>query len=134
MFVKVNFDEPITELMREFLSDEFVPFTSSQPAIDVTENDVESLIVAELPGVKKEDISISVENGWLTLKGERKLSEPSDVRKVLHREIQYQPFSRSIKLPHQVNVNEISASLVNGVLRIALPKAEAIRPRSIEIK
>jgi HSP20 family protein len=134
MLVKVNFDGPITDPMNEFLSDELVPSASFQPAIDVTENENESLIVAELPGVKKEDISITVENGWLTLKGERKSTEPSDVRKVLHREIEYQPFSRSIKLPHQVDVSEISAGLENGILKITLPKAEAIRPRSIEIK
>jgi HSP20 family protein len=134
MLVKVNFDEPISELVREYLSDEYLPFTSSQPAIDVTENENESRIVAELPGVKKEDISITVEDGWLTLKGERKSSEPSDVTKILHREIEYQPFSRSIKLPHEVNVNEISAGLENGILKITLPKAEAARPRSIEIK
>ncbi len=134
MLLKVNFEEPISELVRDYLSDEFVPFTSAQPAIDVTENENQSTIVAELPGVKKEDISLTVEDGWLTLKGERKSSEPSDVTKILHREIAHRPFSRSIKLPHEVNVSEVSASLENGILRITLPKAEAVRPRAIEIK
>ncbi len=134
MLVKVNFDEPITSLVRDIFSDEFVPFTTAQPAIDRTENENESVIVAELPGVKKEDISLTVEDGLLTLKGERKSAAPSDVTKVLHREIAYEPFSRTIRLPHEVNVNGISAALENGILRIVLPKAEAVRPRSIEIK
>ena len=134
MLLKVNFNEPISELVREYFSDESMPFTSSQPAIDMTENENESIVVAELPGVKKEDISLSVEDGWLTLKGERKSSAPSDVTKVLHREIVYQPFSRSIRLPHEVNVNEISAALDNGILKITLPKAETVRPRTIEIR
>jgi HSP20 family protein len=134
MFVRVNFDQPISDLVEEFLTEEFVPVKVSQPAIDVAENENESVIVAELPGVKKEDISISVENGWLTLKGERKATESSEIKRVLHREIAYVPFSRSIKLPHAVNVNNISAELANGILRVSLPKAEEIRARAIEIK
>jgi HSP20 family protein len=134
MLVKLNFDEPINELMRDFLTEEYLAVSSLEPAIDIAENENESLIVVELPGVKKEDISISVENGWLTLKGERKAVELSDVKRVLHREIAYEPFKRSIKLPHPVNVNNISAELVNGILKISLPKAEEVRPRSIEIK
>lgn len=134
MLVKFNFDEPMTNFASELLTDEFVPVTTSQPAVDVEERENESLIVAELPGVKKEDVSISIENGFLTLKGERKPVEVADVKKVLHQEIEYSPFSRTIKLPHPVDVNKISAELANGILRISLPKAEEIRPRTIEIK
>jgi HSP20 family protein len=134
MFMRVNFDQPVNDLMQEFLTKEFVPASSSQPAIDVAENENESLIVAEVPGVKKEDISISVENGWLTLKGERKAPGTDDVKRILHREIEYVPFSRSVKLPHAVNMNGISAELTNGILKISLPKAEEVRSRTIEIK
>ncbi len=134
MLVKVNFDEPLSEFVKEYFSNEFVPFTPAQPAIDMTENENESIVIAELPGVKKEDISLTVEDGLLTLKGERKSTAPSDVTKVLHREIEYEPFSRTIRLPHEVDVNGISAALENGILKIVLPKAEAVRPRSIEIK
>ena len=134
MLVKVNFDEPVSEFVREYFSDEFAPFTTAQPVIDMTENENESIIMAELPGVKKEDISLTVEDGLLTLKGERKSTAPSDVTKILHREIEYEPFSRTIRLPHEVNVNEISAALENGILKIVLPKAEAVRPRTIEVK
>ncbi len=134
MLVRFNLDEPVTNFVREYLTEDFLPTTSSEPAIDVVEDENETVIVAELPGVNKEDVNISVENGWLTLSGERKGSVPSDVKKVLHSEIAYQPFSRSIKLPHQVNVSEVSAELINGILKISLPKAEEIRPRSIQIK
>lgn len=134
MFVRVNFDQPINDLVEEFLTEEFVPVNVSQPAVDVAESENESVIVAELPGVKKEDVSISVENGWLTLKGERKTPESSEIKRVLHREIAYQPFSRAIKLPHPVNIKDISAELTNGILTISLPKAEEVRARAIEIK
>jgi HSP20 family protein len=134
MFVRVNFDQPMGELVREFLTEDRGKVISSEPAVDIAESENESVVVVELPGVKKEDIKISVENGWLTIKGERKSFEPTEKTRVLHREIEYQPFARSIKLPHRVDVNKISAQLENGLLRIFLPKAEESRPRAIEIK
>ncbi len=134
MLLRFDVEEPITNFVREFLADEYAPAYSYQPAIDIVEQENESTIVAELPGVKKEDISISVENNWLTLKGERKVSGPSEVKNVLHSEIVYQPFVRSIKLPHAVDVNGISAELANGILKITLPKAEQFRPRTIQVQ
>ena len=134
MFVRVNFDQPVSELVREFLTEDSNRIVSSEPAIDVSENENESVIVVELPGVKKEDIKISVENGWLTLSGERKSFEAPEITRVLHREIESKPFARSIKLPHRVDTDKISAQLENGLLKISLPKAEEVRPRTIEIK
>jgi Molecular chaperone (small heat shock protein) len=134
MFVRVNFDQPVSELVREFLTEDSNQIVSSEPAIDVSENENESVIVVELPGVKKEDIKISVENGWLTLSGERKSFEAPEITRVLHREIESKPFARSIKLPHRVDTDKISAQLENGLLKISLPKAEEVRPRTIEIK
>ena len=134
MFVRVNFDQPVSELVREFLTEDSNQIVSSEPAIDVSENENESVIVVELPGLKKEDIKISVENGWLTLSGERKSFEAPEITRVLHREIESKPFARSIKLPHRVETDKISAQLENGLLKISLPKAEEVRPRTIEIK
>ena len=134
MFVRVNFDQPVNDLMREFLTEDSNQVVTSEPAIDVSENENESVIVVELPGVKKEDIKISAENGWLTLSGERKSFEAPEITRVLHREIESKPFARSIKLPHQVDAEKISAELANGLLKISLPKAEEVRPRTIEIK
>jgi HSP20 family protein len=134
MFVRVNFDQPVSDLVSEFLTEDGNQEVSSEPAIDVAESENDSVIVVELPGVKKEDIKISVENGWLTVDGERKASENSEITRVLHREIEYKPFARSIKLPHRVDTNNIVAKLENGLLKISLPKAEDVRPRTIEIK
>ena len=134
MFFKVNFDQPVNELVREFLTVDNNEEVTSQPAVDITENESESVIVVELPGVKKEDIKISVENGWMILNGERKTTDTQEITRVLHREIKYRPFTRSIKLPHPVDADKISAQLENGLLKISLPKAEEVRPRTIEIK
>jgi HSP20 family protein len=134
MLVRVNFDQPINELMQQFLTEEYVPAGPAQPVMDVAEYENESVILAELPGVKKEDITISVENGWLTLKGERKPNPAAEIKRVLHREIEPHAFARTIRLPHVVDVNAISAELENGLLRITLPKAEEVRPRTIAVK
>ncbi len=134
MLLRFDVEEPITNLVTDFLTENYSPVYSSQPAIDIVEQENESTIVAELPGVRKEDISISVENNWLTLKGERKVPETSDVKRVLHNEIAYRPFARVVKLPHPVEVKDISAELVNGILKITLPKAEQSRPRTIQIQ
>jgi HSP20 family protein len=134
MFVRVNFDQPVNDLVREFLTEDGNQVVTSEPAINVSENENESVIVVELPGVKKEDIKISIENGWLTMSGERKSFEAPKITRVLHREIESKPFARSIKLPHHVDAEKISAELANGLLKISLPKAEEVRPRTIEIK
>jgi HSP20 family protein len=134
MLVRVNFDQPINELIQQFLTEEYVPAGPAQPVMDVAEYENESVILVELPGVKKEDIAISVENGWLTLKGERKLNPAAEIKRVLHCEIEPHAFARTIKLPHVVDVNAISAELENGLLRITLPKADEVRPRTIAVK
>jgi HSP20 family protein len=134
MLVRVNFDQPINELMQQFLTEEYVPAGPVQPVMDVAEYENESVILAELPGVKKEDITISVENGWLTLRGERKPNPAAEIKRVLHREIELHAFARTIRLPHVVDVNAISAELENGLLRITLPKADEVRPRTIAVK
>ncbi|HEY6952112.1 MAG TPA: Hsp20/alpha crystallin family protein [Bacteroidota bacterium] len=134
MFVRVNFEQPINNLVQEFLTDEYSAAASSRPAVDITENETGSTFFIELPGVKKEDIRISVENGWLTVNGERKPFEESEIKRVLHRETRNEAFARTIKLPHRVDLNTIAAELENGILKISLPKAEEVRPRTIEIK
>ena len=101
------------------------------PAVDITENDKEFLIKAELPEVKKEDINIDVNNGILTLSGER-YSETRDEKK--HRiERSYGSFSRSFSLPDNVNESGISAESKDGMLYLHLPKTEAEKPKKIKV-
>ena len=134
MFVRMNLDHPMTEIVKEFLTDNIISNSSSTPAVDIAEYENESVVMMELPGVKKEDINLSLENGWLTVKGERKSLQDPEVKKILHREIAAEPFTRSLRLPHRVDADGISAGLENGVLRISLPKAQEVRPRIINIK
>jgi HSP20 family protein len=134
MFVSVKFDQPMNELMQQLSNEEYVPTISAYPVVEITEYENESVVLVELPGVKKEDITISVENGLLTVKGVRNPSSQTEIKRVLHREIEPGSFERSIELPHAIDVNAVSAELENGLLKIALPKANEVRRRTITVK
>ena len=105
------------------------------PAVDVFENEAHEFVIkAELPEVKREDISITFENGVLTLSGERK-SELETSRDNYHRvERQHGSFTRSFTLPASVDPARIEASYKDGVLTVRVPKREEARPKQIEIK
>jgi HSP20 family protein len=104
------------------------------PAVELRSSADESVLVAELPGVKKEDVKLSVENGTLTLSGSRAGHDLPEKARMLRNELWHGSFSRSIELPHDVNAEAIAATLENGILRVQLPKAEAVRPREITIR
>ncbi len=101
------------------------------PSVDITEDDKEFLIKAELPEVKKEDIKVDVNNGVVTLSGERR-SETKDEKE--HRiERFYGRFSRSFSLPENVKEEDIKAENKEGMLYLHLPKSEADKPKKIQV-
>ena len=102
------------------------------PAFDVFESTSEYVLKSDLPGFDKDGVSLTYENKTLTLSGERKRAEIEGLR--YHRLESFSgKFSRSIKLPVDVDATKISADLVNGVLTVRLPKAEAALPKQINI-
>jgi len=104
------------------------------PSVDIFENKNEIVLEAELPGMKAEDVNISIENNVLTLHGERKF-EKKDERDNFHRvERSYGSFTRSFTLPPTVSSENAQAEFENGVLRLTLAKREEAKPRRIEIK
>jgi HSP20 family protein len=111
-------------------------FTKGQwaPLVDISEDDHEYTIKAELPGIEKENVKITVENGTLLITGER-ASEGEEKNRKYHRvERAYGSFLRSFTLPDDADGTKIRAEFKNGVLKVHLPKAENAKPRSIEIK
>jgi len=104
------------------------------PAVDVRETPTALVFSAELPGLKKEEVKITLENQVLTLSGERKHESENKDEKVHRVERSYGSFVRSFTLPGNVKASEATAAFENGVLRITVPKVEAPKPRSIEIK
>ena len=137
MFVRVSYPhifQGVGREMDELLSGAFAHMHAKTfPSVDLAEHDNSFELIAELPGVKKEDLKISFESGVLTLAGERKGTFAEDA-KVMHRETRAHRFNRSFELPSDVDGGGISADLKEGVLRIRLPKSEQDRPREIRIQ
>lgn len=107
---------------------------SWNPSVDIFENQNQIVLEAELPGMKPEDVEISIENNVLTLHGERKF-EKKDENDNFHRvERSYGSFTRSFTLPPTVGSENATAEFENGILRLTLAKREEAKPRRIEIK
>lgn len=104
------------------------------PAVDIYENDKHELVLeAELPGMDRKDIEVTVENGTLTLRGERKLSQEFRKEQVHRLERSYGAFTRSFSLPRTVDAANVSAEYRNGTLRVTLPMREEARPKQIPV-
>ncbi|MBN2412078.1 Hsp20/alpha crystallin family protein [candidate division KSB1 bacterium] len=104
------------------------------PRIDVKETKDAYEVMADLPGLKKENIEISVHENVLTLKGERKHEEKKEGENEYYMERSYGSFCRSFQIPSKVKSEEINATYKDGVLQLRLPKAEEAKPREIQIK
>jgi HSP20 family protein len=106
------------------------------PSIDVSETDKAIAITAEMPGLERKDVEISVEDDVLTIRGEKKVeSEQDDKNKNYHlSERSYGVFYRVLQLPSGVDPSKIEASMSNGVLKITIPKPARSEPKKIEVK
>jgi HSP20 family protein len=103
------------------------------PLADITEDEKEYLIKAELPELKREDVKVTVENGVLTITGERKF-EKEEKKKKYHRiERGYGTFVRSFTLPEDADASRVKAEFKNGLLTMHLPKNEKAKPKQIEV-
>jgi len=109
-------------------------FNTWAPAIDVYEGKDNFLVTAEVPGMNKEDIAISLHDGALMIAGERKEGDQHAQTTEAHRAERCQgQFQRTISLPKQVDVNGVKASYRDGILTVTLPKAPEAKPRHIEV-
>ena len=103
------------------------------PPVDVQENEQEIVVRAELPGLKKEQIAITVDDGVLTLSGDRAFAHEDRREQFVRVERAYGAFSRSFTLPTTVDSERIGAQLVDGVLTVTLPKRAEAQPRKIKV-
>ena len=106
-----------------------------RPPVDIYENDNHEIVLrAELPGLKREDLDIRVENNTLTLRGERK--RDTEVKQESYHRVErtYGAFSRSFSLPTTVNTEQVKATFADGVLTITLPMREEAKPRQIQVQ
>jgi HSP20 family protein len=104
------------------------------PSVDVSETEGEYQIKAEIPDVKKEDVKVTVEDGVLTIQGERKQEKEEKGKKYHRVECSYGSFVRSFTLPDLVDEGKVKAEFKDGVLNLKLPKSEKAKPKSIEVK
>jgi len=107
--------------------------TTWSPAVDIFETENEIVVKAELPGVDRKDISLNLENNVLTLKGERKFEKETKEENYHRIERAYGGFSRAFSIPATVDEEKIRADYRDGILSIALPKKEQVRPKQIRI-
>ena len=103
------------------------------PSLDLTEEQDEYLITAEIPGVEKEDLDISLDNRMLTIRGEKKEERKEEKEGRTYHERRFGRFQRSVPLPSEVEEEKIKADLHDGVLRIRLPKSEEAKKQSRQI-
>ena len=103
---------------------------SAIPAVDIYENENEILLHADMPGVVKEDVSVNIDNGTLSLSGVRKIETRGSSNWEEFSDVEY---VRSFSVPPTINIEKVEAELKDGVLKLHLPKSEEAKPRRIEI-
>jgi len=116
-------------IWRAFPSEEMV----WAPAIDVIEKEDKFLVKVELPGVKEEDVNVTVTGGTLTIEGEKKAESEIERKGYYYRETSYGSFSRSITIPPTVDASKIEACYDKGVLEITIPKIPEVKPKKITV-
>jgi len=104
------------------------------PLVDIVEDEKEYLISAELPDVSKDDVKVTMENGMLTIRGERRLQRDEQKKKYHRIERFYGAFARTFAMPDDGDPSSVNAEFKNGMLCIHIAKSESARPRQIEVK
>jgi HSP20 family protein len=134
MLTTWNAVSTLDRLFDDVMGSAFGTATSSRnfdPAIDVRGSDNEVVFVCDVPGVKQEDLEVTLENHVLTIKGSRKFDGKEDERAILGRA--YGAFHRAYTLPDAVDEENLSADLADGVLTVRIPKHPKAKPRKIQI-
>jgi HSP20 family protein len=108
-------------------------FTGWSPALDLYESGDHFVVVVELPGMRKEDIEISLHDGALTISGERKREKSSNGETAQRTERYVGTFRRSVALPSRVDPSKVSATYQDGILKVTLPKTEEAKPKQIQV-
>ncbi len=104
------------------------------PSVDISETDGEYQIKAEIPDVKKEDVKVTLEDGVLTIQGERKHEKEEKGKKYHRIERSYGSFVRTFSLPDVIDEDKVKAEFKEGVLNLSLPKSEKAKPKAIDVK
>ncbi len=129
----MGFPSRLERWMREFEEEWPTARRGLMPALDVHETDEGYAVTVELPGARKEDVTVEFHEGILTIRGEKKSEREEKNEKRRFVERRYGTFSRSFSLPRDADGERIKAVFENGVLTLAIPKSEAAKPRTVAI-
>jgi len=120
-------------LLNRYYGDSEIPSALAPYAVDVHEDTDHFHVEAELPGFKQDEVDITLENGVLTIRAERKTTDKSAKGEPLHVERRWTQFQRSFTLPTAVNESAVKAELNGGLLSITMDKREEVKPRKIQV-
>jgi len=129
----------MNRLFDDFFGDAFWtggdrPLAAFEPVVDIREDADAYYVHAELPGVKKEEVRITMQDNMLSIRGEKKQESEKKEASYHRLERSYGAFERTITLPASVMADKVDASFTDGVLTIMLPKTEEVKPREIAVK
>jgi HSP20 family protein len=143
---RTNEPSAIESLRREMdhFFDDLVPFSWSRenggktlstwsPSSDITEDENEYQIRMDIPGMEKNDIKVNVQDGRITITGERKTEEKDEKKDFIRQERYHGSFYRSFTLPEKLREDNIQATFKDGVLKLVVPKAEVVKPKMIKV-
>lgn len=134
--------EDVSRRLSHLLGRSHVPIESDRemlemadwtPSVDISETDTTYLLKGEIPGVKKEDVRVSIQDGMLTIAGERKMEKEAKDEKLHRIERSYGSFMRSFCVPDDADESAIKAEFKDGILNVTLPKSVAAKPSAIEV-
>lgn len=103
------------------------------PSVDISETDSAYLVKGEIPGVNKDDVKVTVQDGMLTIQGERKMEKEEKGKKFHRVECSYGSFVRSFRMPDDADENKVKAEFKDGMLNVTLPKSEKAKNKSINV-
>lgn len=135
--------EEVSDRLNRMLARPAAPGTSGKetmivadwtPSVDISETEGEYQIKAEIPDVKREDVKVTLEDGVLTIQGQRKQEKEEKGTKYHRIERSYGSFARTFSLPDVIEIDKVKAEFKDGVLNLHLPKSEKAKPKAIEVK
>lgn len=129
-----NFNSLVNSFFNQDVEETFPGHSFFKPSTDIMETEQSFEVNIALAGIKKEDIKIEVNDGVLTVSGERKSNTEKKEDKFHLSEITYGKFTRRFSLPEQVNQDKIEASVEDGILHLSIPKSEKVKPKLISVK
>lgn len=131
-----DFDEFVNQMFRSpALRNNGDGERAMAPAIDVTETDGAYVVRADLPGIKKENLDVTINEGVLTINAESRFEhEEKDNGRVIRQERRYGKFVRSMRLGGDVDESNVTADYTDGILTLTLPKSEEVKPKKIDVK